>query len=754
MPAASGSLASNTVAGGQRDAATSSLASSDQSPDSRGSSALVPGESASVERSPGSSPTSSSVVPGIPEATRSSSILSHLGDSPGNIALTALVCLAIVATLLAVPVFCLCRRQRRRRRERFGRSALGSDGGSPVVEEGWPIQTADARWSPPLDDHGTRSGELGGQVRQMRVLWRESALSDVSAVSDDAAAAGTTVETLSVAETSEWTSFVGGQASTDGHGSIGYFDATLRRGSDSTVTPEVLERRRLARAPLAVLGLAGGQPRAPHPLRTSMRPDDLSPSTRSPSSGPFSPHSPAYHASGLASPFVLRGGADVHPTLALSQPNPPVHTKQLWRESLDRVMGAAADLISTTHLSRDSDDGDTRRGSLTRPSVGLGLRRALVTRRGDEEKGEKALVYDEDEKSRPDWFSSYLGPRAPLVGSSVASSVADIERPVSPPSPLLQGYVPARGAMATVVPPRPAHVRAASSRSVYDVRPALTRGPLALPPAFTSVREDHVDPLDPLGRRAPTPLFPPSPEVPPQTPPVDAAPLLAPMRASPAPFSQLDPARPLSAASVAPAIDPFTDPTPRLDHIDDPSPSLPRSRLSILIQHPSRSPSPTSSAASSQEETLSQLAHDAAFAQLALLRRMEVRRSSTPSPLPAGSLRTRFPREGAAAVRATSAPPRDDAEDDDISSLDLSSSSSLSLSGAGEVRLSRPLETVEERLMRRERVALERERAAALMLERRRRSLCGESVLGGGSRRVSVFGPAVQEGRSDSKCTV
>ncbi|GAA5925409.1 hypothetical protein JCM3775_001403 [Rhodotorula graminis] len=698
-------------------------------------------------------PTRSSSILGVPEATGSSSVFSHLGDSPANIALTTLVCFAIIAALAALPVFCLCRRRRRRRQDRLGH-ALGSDGGSPSMEEGWPVRSpSSARWTPPphLGEPWSPSGELGEQVRQMRELWRETALGGVEvatefAASEEATAGpGTTAAAEGgrspATETSEWTSWVGGHASTDGHGSVGYFDPSGRRGSDATVTPEVLERRSRVALPHGLGAQPHGlgaprQVRAPHPLRTAMRPEDFSPSTYSPSSGHPSQRSPAYPSSGLGSPFSQRAPA-----------------KPLWRESLDRVMNAAADLISTTHLSRASADGGSRRGSLTRPFVAGGLRRALAARKADEELlGDKTLLdekrggEDGGDRRSFDWFASYLGPRAPLVGSSVASSVADIERPVSPPSPLL-GYAPST---ATVVPPRPAHVRAPSSTSIYDARPEYARALSALPPTFLSVAEDDVDPFDSTHARAhtPPPPFARSPALPPRTPTPFAAVALAPIQASPAPFSQLEPAA---------AVDPFADPPP-----SPPSSPLvvsPSSTLDATPPSPSPSSSPSSPTRSvdhppsDADETLSTLAHHAAFAQLHLLRRTEARtrRSSTSGASPLVGLRTRFVREREASASASararpasvavcgSAPAceveqseDEQDDDDDVSSLALSAWSTASTAGA-----------------ERQRLALERERAAVLMRERRRRSLCGAGA-GSSSWRGSLVGRE----DSDGGCTV
>ncbi|GAA5836101.1 hypothetical protein JCM9279_002193 [Rhodotorula babjevae] len=738
---------------------SSAIAPSTQPSDAQGSGPVrtdLVSPTSAGSSSPGH-PTRSSSVLGLPDATGSSSIFSHLGDSPANIALTTLVCFAILALLAALPIFCLCRRSRRRRRQdRIGHE-LGSGTGSPSIEEGWPVRSpSSARWTPPPPPHSgepwSPSGELGEQVRLMRELWRETALVDVevaveSSASEEATAGpGTTAAAgdarSPTTETSEWTSWVGGHASTDGLGSVGYFDPSDRRVSDATVTPEVLERRRRVAQPYA-LGSAR-QVRAPHPLRTALRPEDFSPSAYSPSSRHPSQRSPAYPSSKLGSPFTLRrDGLDEFPSTP---------TRPLWRESLDRVMGAAADLISATHLSRASADGDSRRGSLTRPFVG-GLRRALAARKADEEHGDKTLLDekasgdDDADRRSYDWFASYLGPRAPLVGSSVASSVADIERPVSPPSPLL-GYIPAAGAMATLVPPRPAHVRAPSSRSIYDARPQLPRASSARPPAFLAVAEDEVDPFDSTHSRAITPPpFAPSPVPPPRTPTPSSALALAPIRASPAPFSQLEPA----GVDAAAALDPFADPPsspPSSPATTSPSPSSPSA--TSTASRPPAAQLPAGAAAA--HGPLFPLAHHAAYAQLHLLRRSEARarRASTSGASPLVGLRTRSVRDGGEGARArpasvavcgSGAPVREaqqeeqeeeehEHEDDDVSSLALSSSSSSSASAAGAER---------------QRLALERERAAVLMRERRRRSLCGSGA-GGSSWRGSLVGHEDSEG--------
>ncbi|BGP46736.1 hypothetical protein JCM10450v2_002584 [Rhodotorula kratochvilovae] len=571
------------------------------------------------------------------QPSRSSSVFAHIGDSPANIALTTFVCAAILASLLAIPLCLFRRRQRRRRRAQLGQHALGSEGGSPPNGAGWSPVTPAARWSQASEERSPPA-ELGDMVRDMRELWRESALSEVGA-------AGPATGTHSPA--SSWTSFVGGYPSTDGHGNVGLFADPFRRTSETTVGTAILDWS--ARRPSAPF--AAAHVRAPHPLRMSMRPDDISPSLYSGSHGaPVSPRSP-YPAPGLASPFIQRS----EPEPPRVQPNFRLRPKPSWRESLDRVMRSAADLVGSSAVT-------SRRGSVALSF--RSLRHVLARRDRDEEQGEKAPPRSEteDDEKRVDYFD-YAFPRA---GSSVSSCLLSPDRPLTPSSPLL-GYAPATGAMGLLIPPRPAHIRAASSGSFYGPSgPPPTPPPFALPPAASTAAR-----------------FPPSPEVPPFTPPARSPAQFAAMQPSPAPFSRLEA-----------ALDPFADPSPCLTPALDGS----GSRASLHVPQEQEE-------GEEEEETLSQLAHHAAFAQLHLLRRVEGRRaSSRPSS---------FARTDEAAEEAS----------EDGESLDLSSSSSSHPDAA--------LEPSEERLARRG----ERETAAALMRERRRRSL-----LALGRQRGSVIG--------------
>ncbi|GAA6055472.1 hypothetical protein JCM3770_002845 [Rhodotorula araucariae] len=631
----------------------------------------------------------------LPEATRSASAFSHIGDSPGNIALTALICLAILAALLTAPVFLLCRRQRRQRRARHGQVALGGETGSPGGAAGWSPVTPAANWSPASEERWS-SADLGDGVRDMRELWRESALRQAGTV--DSAA-----EVYSPA--SSWTSFVGGYPSTDGHGNLGLFDNPFRRTSDTTVGSDILDWGR--RRPSG----AAARTRPPHPLRIATRPDDLSPSLYSGSNGqPVSPRSPFYSPHGHVWPFVR--GEELESVRRA--PDLQLRNKTSWREGLDRVMSSAADLITASLLSRDPSVMGSRRGSLARSFVGL--RRKLV-RGYDEEQGEKAPPSEVggDEKTADFTFTLPGG-----SGSSVSSNLLNVNRPLTPSSPIL-GYAPAAGAMGLLVPPRPGHIRAASSSSYYSPRPLPTSS-FALPPsAFDAGNE-----LAYVADRRDVGPFSPSPAVPPCTPPSQQDPEFAPLQPSPAPFSRLEPVSPSSPP------DPFADPSPA--HAVAP-PSSPfdamRSPPSMCghEQEASRcGGDDMSNDGDDDEETLSELAHHAAFAQLHLLRRLGARRASSSAPSRTGT--------SSPCVVARGGEAHEGEADDNDDSPELSSSSSSSSPSAVRDGDMGGRETPAERQARRVRVARERGSAAVLIRERRRRSLLGQGQ-GQGSWRVS-----------------
>ncbi|BGP01309.1 Proteophosphoglycan 5 [Rhodotorula toruloides ATCC 204091] len=720
-----------------------------------------------------------------PSSSLPASSLRNFTASPGGIAaitVGSLVGFAVLATL-AIYLVCCCRR--RRRQARRGLVELGSDTGSPG-EEG-------QEWPPRPPSSASRDG-----VREMRELWRQSIGSEASTGLAGPAplsesAVSPTLDERPVSS-SDWTSFAGGHPWTDTGDSAVFSDAE-RRDSESTIGTAILNwnSRFAAGFPTSALSYpstAAGNARAPHPLRTTARASTSSPSLYSGTATPalvtsprstFLPLSPraqttAYLASNARAPAVTRTSASIG---SASQPR----TKPSWMDSLDRVMGSAADLMAATLLSTVTPAG-SRRGSAAARSF-RGLRRAFGgPKEDDEEKGGKrALRNDEKEfDEKQDYFTAYPGPLAPV---SPRVRHEEVGRAVSPTSPLM-AYSAARGAMGLLAPPRPVHYRAPSSSSFYGPTPPTPRlqprasprlvplpsspeestspfddyyaaeTPASAATAFTALVEQQGRTARELRRpgQASTPLhIPPSPAVPPRTPTPTLGvdhPLLTQLNPSPRPFTRLQQVDRDEA-------DPFADPSP----FATPSP---------VVWVDKQSLAPAASVAVRQTETVEtgpsrddveadnepdipSLRRHSAFAQLYLQRRLEgrqARRASTPN------LRERFERDARKRPSSMASSfvvdaqvaemacerlgeggedegnPED--EEDGISSLDFSSSTTESSCEAG--RAGTPLETDEERASRRMREAIEREKAALLMLERRRRSLADSLT----SRRGSLAG--------------
>ncbi|BGP06592.1 hypothetical protein JCM10049v2_002416 [Rhodotorula toruloides] len=708
--------------------------------------------------------------------------------SPGGVAAVALGSVVGFAVLAAFATYVLCFCRRRRRQARRGLVELGSDAGSPGEEgQEWP--------SRPLS-RASRDG-----VREMRELWRQSIGSEASTglagpVPPTESAVSPTLDERPVSS-SDWTSFAGGHPWTDAGDSAVFSDAE-RRDSESTIGTAILNwnSRFAAGFPTSALAYpstAASISRAPHPLRTTVRASTSSPSqysgtttpalVTSPRSTfqPLSPRAPATtHFSGSAgAPVVPRTSAS---TGSASQPR----TKPSWMDSLDRVMGSAADLMAATLISTATSAG-SRRGSTAARSL-RGLRRAFGgAKEDDEEKGEKRALHSDEKEfgEKQDYFTAYPGPLAPV---SPRVRYEEVDRAVSPTRPLM-AYSAARGAMGLLAPPRPSHYRASSSSSFYGpthptprlqprTSPRLvplpnspeestspfddyyaTESPTSATAAFAALVEAQGRAARKLreGGQASTLLhIPPSPAIPPRTPTPTLGvnrPLLTQLNPSPRPFTRLQ--------QVDGVEDPFADPSP----LDTPSPVVwvdqtsqaPAASVTIRQTETVETRPSSTDATIDDEPTLSSVRRHSAFAQLHLQRRLDgrqARRASTPT------LRERFDRDARKrpssmassfvvdAHLASLACERlgeggegvEEAEDeeDEISSLDFSSSATNSSCEAG--RAGTLFETDEERTTRRMREAIEREKAALLMLERRRRSLADSLTSRRGSLAGSVAG--------------
>ncbi|BGP30641.1 hypothetical protein JCM10296v2_002398 [Rhodotorula toruloides] len=734
-----------------------------------------------------------------PSGSLPASSLRNFTASPGGIAaitIGSLVGCAVLATLVTY-IVCCCRR--RRRQARRGLVELGSDTGS-LGDEG-------QEWPPRPPSCASRDG-----IREMRELWRQSIGSEAvtglaGPVPPSESAVSPTLDDERPISSSDWTSFAGCHPWTDAGDSAVFSDAE-RRDSESTTGTAILNwnSRFAAGFPTSTLAypsIAAGNSRAPHPLRMTARASSSSPSLYSGTATPalltsprstFQPLSPrapttTYLSSNAGDPTVLLPSAL---TRSASQP----WTKPSWMDSLDRVMGSAAELMAATLLSTAAPSG-SRRGSAAARSF-RGLRRAFGSaKEDDEEKGEKRALRKGEKRAlrkgekefdeKQDYFTAYPGPVAPVLPRVRHE---EVDRAVSPTTPLM-AYSAARGAMGLLAPPRPAHYRAPSSSSFCGPTPPTpclqprasprlvplpsspeestspfdeyhaAEAPASAAAAFTALVEQQGRAARELrrpGQASSLLHIPPSPAVPPRTPtPTLGAsrPLLTQLNPSPRPFTRLQQVNRDEA-------DPFADPSP----LDTPSPVVwvdkqsqaPASSVAIRQTETVESGPSLDNVEANDEPDIPSLRRHSAFAQLYLQRRLEgrqARRATTPN------LRERFERDArkrpssmasAFVVDAQVAEMAcerlgedeevevdgNEGEEDEISSLDFSSSATESSCEAGRART--PLETDEERAARRMREAIEREKAALLMLERRRRSLADSLT----SRRGSLAGSVAE----------
>ncbi|BGP14595.1 hypothetical protein JCM10213_001943 [Rhodosporidiobolus nylandii] len=284
-------------------------------------------------------------------ASAATSFFRNLGSTPGNIALTSLVCAGILAVLLGVLAFFIRRCHRRRKKELLG-DLLGTEGGASPKED-WAEKYADFEGHTPTLQIGGQPAESPGF--EPDEVWRRR----LTLLEDNAVA----VAPVSMAG-------VGAQDSSEG----------ARRASDETVGTDILYPSRAASFTHDAV-IPGSSylsfPLPPH--RSFPDPSHLQPPPSRPSSYPLDPNLSANSASQYStrSPTPLSPSfAPVYqrqPAAPLSPPpasypsevllqstssapvairteraestSPP--TQASWRDSLNWAMGSAAGLVSS-----------------------------------------------------------------------------------------------------------------------------------------------------------------------------------------------------------------------------------------------------------------------------------------------------------------------------------------------------------------------------------------------------------------------
>lgn len=309
------------------------------------------------------------------QASSAAEFFGSIGRSPISITLTALVSAGILAILIGILAFFIRRCHRRRKRNAFGHQ-LGSEGGTPGAprwvndkeyseKEGAPIRNLmdeddlddsdvhpEAVWRRRMS---SMDSSLGGH-RGPRVAMAP----DMSPISERVAS-------------SDWTSFGGDHEwGSDGEES--------RRGSNDAALASIGVARRQSLPSFALPTSSNGNQTFgsattsnqllrpnPHPLRHSFVP--TTPSQYSNDSA--SDHTMQMHESPSLSPPGPYPSPRALPTIAsvmLSAGSPPVGADEVrspsqpgsWRQSLDKVMTAAAEYLSGKLPEDRLEEGNDR----------------------------------------------------------------------------------------------------------------------------------------------------------------------------------------------------------------------------------------------------------------------------------------------------------------------------------------------------------------------------------------------------------
>ncbi|GAA5890627.1 hypothetical protein JCM5296_004320 [Sporobolomyces johnsonii] len=279
------------------------------------------------------------------------SFFQTLGSSPANIAITTLVCVGILAVAMGVLAFFIRRCHRRRKRRMLG-DILGSDAGTPGNEwatpgPGW----TEKYYEDPLERHMAES-ELDPEA-----IWERRQSGMYGGEGIGAGAGWSAYEHDGRHVSNDWTTFGGEQGWTD----MG--DEAVRRGSEHPLDyahGQEMYQQHPAMPPMPAMTpqpydgannhLAVPPPAVrPHPLRTNAYPSYSSESQYpvdevDDQQQPASPHTHALHDSETGS----------LPAVTTTSPQ-----QTTWKDSLDWVMGSAAELIGSTLLARGGSSGSS-----------------------------------------------------------------------------------------------------------------------------------------------------------------------------------------------------------------------------------------------------------------------------------------------------------------------------------------------------------------------------------------------------------
>ncbi|GAA6012936.1 hypothetical protein JCM11491_006235 [Sporobolomyces phaffii] len=349
-------------------------ASHSSSPDSGSASSSIPSSFAS---------SSAAAAAAASPSAAPTSFFSSLGSSPVNIAITVLVCVGIVALAIAFVFIFVRRCQRRRKKRRLG-DLLGSEFGSPRVGGGGGGGSGPSEWATPGPGWTDKyyGEQVGGRMIGATGLGGGGGARTSSAGhGDDVEQWQREFEGIGIGEggygvartlsqdhrrTSEWANYRAGggggaRDSWDGgvDGDPAMFQQThvLEYGSNGYATP--------VRPPPAAAIRARSEP--------DFSIDRLAPPLPAHASRPRATHQASYSSYASESMYPVDeigdveaekkelsetmsalnlggGGRSSPPGHDSAVTSPPAQTS--WRDSLDWVMGSAADLIGSKLLAR------------------------------------------------------------------------------------------------------------------------------------------------------------------------------------------------------------------------------------------------------------------------------------------------------------------------------------------------------------------------------------------------------------------
>ncbi|GAA5948920.1 hypothetical protein JCM21900_003473 [Sporobolomyces salmonicolor] len=279
------------------------------------------------------------------------SFFQTLGSSPANIAITILVCVGILAVAIGVLAFFVRRCHRRRKRRMLG-DILGSDAGTPGSEwatpgPGW----TEKYYEDPLERHMAES-ELDPEA-----IWQRRQSGMHGGDGMGAGAGWSAYDHDGRHVSNDWTTFGNEQGWTD----MG--DEAMRRGSEHPLDYDHGHEMYQQHPPLPHMPTMAPRPYdsvnghlavpapavRPHPFRTNAYPSYSSESQYpvdevDDQQQPVSPRTHALHDPETGN----------LPAVTTTSPQ-----QTTWKDSLDWVMGSAAELIGSTLLARGGSSGSS-----------------------------------------------------------------------------------------------------------------------------------------------------------------------------------------------------------------------------------------------------------------------------------------------------------------------------------------------------------------------------------------------------------